>query len=185
MERRRPRHPHPEAGQGGVREVAVEGGLRSEAGYSSEIGRSVGGPHAGRQEFEQVTVRIPKIDALPSPRPQNAAQNFDAVGMQMSFPLRQFLAGHSKCHMKRSCAVMRWNGSPRKVCFPQGCAADKEQQDVLRRNIERAESFVLNQGTKSKDTIVELLRPFQIVDVKRGFFQIIESWHSQIIRASA
>jgi len=84
----------------------------------------------------------------------------------MGFPLRQFLAGHSKGDMKRSRAVMRRNGSPRKVCFPQRCAADKEQQDMLRANIERAESFVLNQRTKSKDTFVELLRPFQIVDVK-------------------
>ena len=73
---------------------------------------------------------------------------------------------------------MRRNGSPRKVGFPQGCTAHKEQQDVLRADIECAESFVLDQRTKSKDTFVEPPRPFQIVDVKTRFLQIIERWHS-------
>lgn len=124
-----------------------------------------------------MAVRVAKIYAPPSPWPRYPAQNFDAVGMQMSFPLRQFLAGHSKGNMKRSYAVMRRNGSPWKVCFPQGFAADKEQQDVLRGNIKRAESFILNQRAKSQDTFVEFFRPYQIVDIERRFLQIIEGWH--------
>jgi len=97
--------------------------------------------------------------------------------LQMNLPFRQFLAVHRKSGMKLTRAIMRRNSSTRKVGFIQRGVAYEEQQYMLRCHIERAKTFISHERSESHHTFIELSRPVEIVDVKRGFLQIIKLWH--------
>ena len=56
----------------------------------------VGTPNARCQEFQQMAVGVAKIDALPTSRPGNVAQDLDSVGAGMGFPLGSCAASTAK-----------------------------------------------------------------------------------------